>query len=377
MDDDRSEMTYVKATYIGHRLRKELERKFLFMPSTTKVDLKSKLGDQEAVQPRRLELEGYFVGRKPYMTKKNRNLMENRLIKYPDNFGLKWFGVDGEMITLPDPIKYVSTRPPINPSFYLSIGAEYRKAVYLSDFANNLLAERGTINTINVAKYRIDLDMNQVQFNVHHLFSDEHAIAFRLQTMYRHHKLSSEQNLIEILAAKLRALKEAMTRFRAELDAKSSRRAAAKQALVESTGKIISLNAMKSISKNEAEDLISSGDENKLNAYKNEIKHTRQQRDIEMRMRKELTAKIVSTWKELKDIRIKQNYRNTDLKLIIKKKDVNKSVEEKEFEQDLVEEYEDLIAEKREEFNTEMAKYSAELKAWKLQQTRKVQIKID
>ena len=57
----------------------------------------------------------------------------------------------------------------------------------------------------------------------------------------------------------------------------------------------------------------------RFNSYKNEIKKTRQLRSNEMLLKKNLTEKILSTWKELKDIRIKQNYRNTEYKLIIKK----------------------------------------------------------
>lgn len=57
----------------------------------------------------------------------------------------------------------------------------------------------------------------------------------------------------------------------------------------------------------------------RLNSYKNEIKQTRQHRANQMLLKKNLTEKILSTWKELKDIRIKQNYRNTEYKLIIKK----------------------------------------------------------
>jgi hypothetical protein len=113
-----------------------------------------------------------------------------------------------------------------------------------------------------------------------------------------------------------------MAHFITELNAQAGRRAANKNSYVESTGKIIRLNALKGKDKNGAEqdeDFITTADEGKLNAYKMEIKHTRQQRDMEMLMKKDLTEKILITWKELKDIRIKQNYRNTDLKLVIKK----------------------------------------------------------
>ncbi len=104
-----------------------------------------------------------------------------------------------------------------------------------------------------------------------------------------------------------------MNRFRNELSLQSSRLAADKKMYIESTSSIIKSN-------NPSEnDFITSSDANKLKAYKNEIKQTRQQRDIEMKMKKNLIQKIIATWKDLKDIRNKQQFRNTDLKLIIKK----------------------------------------------------------
>ncbi len=148
--------------------------------------------------------------------------MENRMLKFPDNVinfpnenknwfkfnmliqrGLKWFGPDGEIIALPDPIKYISTRPSINAPYIEGLETNYRKAVYVEDFANNLLVERGSLNTINVAKYRIDLDINQLQFSYHYLFSEEHILAFKLNSMYDHYKMTEEQNLIEILTERV------------------------------------------------------------------------------------------------------------------------------------------------------------------------------
>ena len=119
---------------------------------------------------------------------------------------MKWFGVDGQLIALSDPIKYVSMRPSFAPSYTFGIECHYRKAVYVEDFANNLLVEKGDLNTINVARYRIDLDINQVQFGFHHLFSAEHVVAFKLQSMYNHYKLSQDQNITEILTSRVSVL---------------------------------------------------------------------------------------------------------------------------------------------------------------------------
>ena len=60
-------------------------------------------------------------------------------------------------------------------------------------------------------------------------------------------------------------------------------------------------------------------DRNKLTAYKYEIQKTRQERNKDMRMHKQVVEKIIQTWKEIKELRQTQNYRNTDIKLVIKK----------------------------------------------------------
>ena len=110
----------------------------------------------------------------------------------------------------------------------------------------------------------------------------------------------------------LKALKEALERLKSELAAQTSRLAADHNAYIESTGTVLKTNK-------DSKDFLTTADLNRLNAYKNEIKQTRQQRDIEMKQKKTLTEKIIITWKELKEIRIKQNFRSTELKLIIKR----------------------------------------------------------
>lgn len=134
---------------------------------------------------------------------------------------------------------------------------------------------------------------------------------------------------------------------------------------IESTSKIIK-------TKFTNDSNISANDLNKLTAYRNEIKQARQQRDNEMLLKKSLTEKMLITWKELKDLRSRQQFRNTDLKLIIKKKEVNEQKEEKQFERDLKEELEELINEKSEEYQLELSVYEQKVKAFKLQKIRKV-----
>jgi hypothetical protein len=39
----------------------------------------------EEAEKRLLENEGYYIGNRPYMTIKNRNMMEDRFLRLPDN----------------------------------------------------------------------------------------------------------------------------------------------------------------------------------------------------------------------------------------------------------------------------------------------------
>lgn len=83
MEDDWRDMSYLKAMYISEEIVRELEKEKLFMPLGSRVPFEQKTSS-EGAQPRFLEEDGIYVGRKPFVTRKNRNLMENRLIKFAD-----------------------------------------------------------------------------------------------------------------------------------------------------------------------------------------------------------------------------------------------------------------------------------------------------
>lgn len=110
-DDDWQDINYCRAQYIPHDQQKKAASKFLYIPSSAnsklestcckvcsdhlsppvghflQVPLKRKLGEHVEA-PRVLENEGYYVGRKPYMTKRNKNLMEHRILKANNNVSL-------------------------------------------------------------------------------------------------------------------------------------------------------------------------------------------------------------------------------------------------------------------------------------------------
>ncbi|XP_072882870.1 protein CC2D2B-like [Hemitrygon akajei] len=89
------------AEYESEKLWKE-KNKSIFIPSTSQVALSSKLSRNLA--PRILKDEGFYVSQKPKVLKKNINRMENRFVLQKEN--RSWFGEDGNIIALPDPIKF-------------------------------------------------------------------------------------------------------------------------------------------------------------------------------------------------------------------------------------------------------------------------------
>jgi coiled-coil and C2 domain-containing protein 2A len=285
---------------------------------------------------------------------------------------------------LSDPIKYISTRPSTNLSISGDLATRFRKALYIKNFSKILIIENGDLNTIHTPKYRIDLDINQAHFNNHHTFSAEHRLCFKLKSMYRHYQMTQEQNLSEILTVKLKALREAQARFIHELNSKDNRSAAAKangNLYIESNSAIIR-RIGDNVPEPDKDGLVGNdthqitpANRNKIIAYRDEIKQTRQQRDIEMQQKKTLIEKIVETWKELKDLRNNQKFRNTDIKLIIKKKNVDREAEESALENDLKNELDELLEEENERYAKEIAIYNKNIKAYKFQRIKKNEAK--
>lgn len=291
-DDDGRSSVYVKPTYVPHEEQKTLEGKHYFVANANDVPLKRKLGEQVEA-PRYLEEEGYYVGKKPYVTRANKNRMEDRLTRDPTTAS-KWFGLDGELVRLSDPIKYIATRPSVPVTFDPLIETEFKHPIQ-SNF--NIEKIDGTTES-SLGKYRIDIDVNQIEFTYHHLFSEEHVLAFKLKSLVKHFKISEEQCLVQILTQKLKALKDAESSLKKSLGPLTSR----SQAVISREKDQKELNDIK-----------------RLNAYKVEIQNTRQERDKEMRINKSLIDNIIQTWKAIKELRSKKGFRTTDIKLIIKK----------------------------------------------------------
>uniref|UniRef100_A0A3B4FZB3 Coiled-coil and C2 domain containing 2A n=1 Tax=Pundamilia nyererei TaxID=303518 RepID=A0A3B4FZB3_9CICH len=168
-----------KAEYVGYYKLLQLQSELLFTPSFRTVPTSIKL--PENMKPRYLEDEGLYVGERPPVSLTNENILENRILKMEE--GKKWFGDDGRIIALPNPIKESSTRPPL---FHMeealdpALQTVYRKKRSSSDMFGD---------------YQLDVDVSGLIFSHHPLFSREHILGARLAQMYDQYLTRQRNNL--------------------------------------------------------------------------------------------------------------------------------------------------------------------------------------
>ena len=87
-----------------------MENNQVYIVPTTKIEIEEKIGKDQ--QPRFLEDEGMYIGIKPVIPKsKNHNKMEQRILKEQNDQPSKWFGTDGKLVALPNPLRKKPTRP--------------------------------------------------------------------------------------------------------------------------------------------------------------------------------------------------------------------------------------------------------------------------
>ncbi|XP_023605133.1 coiled-coil and C2 domain-containing protein 2A-like, partial [Myotis lucifugus] len=96
------------AYYESVHIRLQKEKELLFIPSRLTVPTYKKL--PENVQPRFLEDEGLYIGTRPEVPRATQNIMENRLLVQESD--RRWFGDDGRILALPNPIRPSPSRPP-------------------------------------------------------------------------------------------------------------------------------------------------------------------------------------------------------------------------------------------------------------------------
>lgn len=110
----------------------------------------------------------------------------------------KWFGEDGRMIVLPNPLRPTPSRPPIPEEQEPGLEVQFRKAI-MHEYDNRYID--GSLD--NAGYYQLDVDINSLTFSHHHLFSREHVLATRLSQLYEEYLDRQKKNMAEYLSEKV------------------------------------------------------------------------------------------------------------------------------------------------------------------------------
>uniref|UniRef100_A0A3B4VDH7 Coiled-coil and C2 domain containing 2A n=1 Tax=Seriola dumerili TaxID=41447 RepID=A0A3B4VDH7_SERDU len=312
-----------KAEYVGYQKLIQRERN---VPTSIKLP--------ENMKPRYLEDEGLYVGERPPVSLTNENILENRILKMEE--GRKWFGDDGRIIALPDPIKESSTRPPL---FHMeedldpALQTVYRKAVK-SKYADLYIT--GTADA--EGDYQLDVDVAGLIFSHHPLFSREHVLGARLAQLYDQYLTRQHNNLTGHLTDKLNGLRSAL-RNMLEIHGGQSLTQAMQQ---------------------------------RISEYSLEV-NTRQLRDTEQEKDRTLLKNIVKVWKEIKALREFQKFTNTPYKLYLRRENVDRPSDEQKYEDEILAEVVELEAESEEDYQRELVEYRKQLEEWKLSRRKQFQ----
>ncbi|XP_047653935.1 coiled-coil and C2 domain-containing protein 2A isoform X1 [Phacochoerus africanus] len=313
------------ADYESIHVQLQMEKELLFIPSRLTVPTYKKL--PENVQPRFLEDEGLYIGVRPEVPRTNQNIMENRLLTQDP--GRRWFGDDGRILALPNPIKPFPSRPPVSPreqDLKAELETLYKKAVKYIHRSQHMIGS-GDLP----GNFQLDIDIAGLIFTHHPCFSREHVLAAKLAQLYDQYLARRQRNKAQFLTDKLQALRNAVHMGLDPAKAPKS---------LETTSKAI-------------------------NEYKSEIRQTRKLRDAEQEKDRALLKTIIKVWKEMKSLREFQRFTNTPLKLVLRKEKVDQRAEDEAYEAEIQAEISELLEEHSEEYERKMEEYRAAQQQWK------------
>ncbi|XP_014644368.1 PREDICTED: coiled-coil and C2 domain-containing protein 2A [Ceratotherium simum simum] len=322
------------ADYESVHVRLQMEKELLFIPSRRTVPMYKKL--PENAQPRFLEDEGLYIGARPEVPCTNQNIMENRLLTQDPGRG--WFGDDGRILALPNPIKPFPSRPPVltqEQDIKTELETLYKKAVKYVYSSQHMIGYGDPPGS-----FQLDIDISGLIFTHHPCFSREHVLAAKLAQLYDQYLARRQRNKAKFLTDKLHALRNAV------------------QMSLNPAKTPKSLNTTRKA----------------INEYKSEIRQTRKLRDTEQEKDRTLLKTIIKVWKEMKSLREFQRFTNTPLKLVLRKEKVDQKADEEAYEAEIQAEISELLEEHREEYDQRMDGYRSahqQWKAWKKAQRAK------
>ncbi|XP_044269143.1 coiled-coil and C2 domain-containing protein 2A [Tribolium madens] len=297
LTDEGPELVFSLPKQIKTLVRNSEEALF-FKPRVKPVDIIDKI---ETEEPRFLEDEGFYTPPSPKISNQHLYLLEQRL-SCDDK---KWFNCDGKLNILENPCQKNSYRPRLK---HLSVK---EVATYLPATRENNECEEIVVISENL----LQLQILCLKFTHHPLFSLEHVLCQKLKKLYYEYEDSVAKNEFMRLSGRLEGLRRVLKRLE-ESSSQSGEQ--------------------------------SDREDDKMEAYKRDIRTLQEQVFEEGRKERNRTKEILKTWKAIKNMRENNNYSNTSLKLIIKKENVNYETDKENFDQTFEEFYEDCLEINRE-----------------------------
>ncbi|TRY94812.1 hypothetical protein DNTS_029839 [Danionella cerebrum] len=181
------------------------------------------------------------------------------------------------------------------------------------------------------ADYQLDVDVSGLIFSHHPLFSREHVLGARLAQLYDQHLTRRHKNLTQLLTDKLNSLR----------------------------------NTIHNMMELHRGDALSHVTQQRIAEYKQEVRHTRQLRDVEQEKDRVLLKNIIREWREIKALRDFQRFTNTPFKLFVRKENVDGDQDKEDFENEILAEICELRMEAEEDYQNRMNDYSRRHEDWK------------
>uniref|UniRef100_H3ABW2 Coiled-coil and C2 domain containing 2B n=1 Tax=Latimeria chalumnae TaxID=7897 RepID=H3ABW2_LATCH len=294
------------------------EQEFLFKPRSSPVAMGSKL--PKNTTPRFLEDEGLYVWDKPEVFRRNMNKMENRLLA--EDKEQHWFGEDGKIIALPDPIK-----PSWN--FRLDVtfkdvdpGLEtmYKKKSIFYIYFESCVSNMGESDHL----YQLDLFISSLFFTHHPLFNQENVLAVRLTQFNDYYQYRQQKNLTHLLTEKIEALLKALVHTAETADSNL---------------------------------VANPANRKRIEDFSSQIRETAKQLDAEWRKDISVVQNILKVWKEIKSLRKLQGYVSTTLKLQVQRVEKDAEYYQKQYEENFLMNVAQLEQELQENYDKEMELY--------------------
>lgn len=324
----------VSAEYIGHRARVEEEQKISFVPSVLDAPVESK--NLEEATPVYLEEEGFYVGLMPEVQIRNRNILENRILSQEVLDHKLWFGPDGRVKNLPNPVRLFPTKPWVAGLDELDPSIE---TVYVKAYQRSV-EEKYLEGT---EEHELQIDVGTIVFHHHPLMSREHVLASKLNELYEAYFDHRQKNYAVFYHEKLRTLRLALRTMKRHSTA--------------------------SPEKGDDDPPLVGNQELHIQDYLAEIRRTCNQRDRAEFHERELIRKMFVEWNEISKLRTVQTFSNTSVKLSVRKQEVNQETDRtdwtKEIDLQVKECMEEYKYTKQDPYKKQMAKYQIDLQEWK------------